>query len=122
MDIENVVTLFCTLSKQASGDRAKFFDIINGAYLSVVSRLKKDVTQYTDDETDELEYACACIAYYDFTVISLTRESRVVTETGSYKFDYTADMRIKAAALLKNMAIKNIAGLITDDEFLFASI
>lgn len=122
MDIEKIVTLFCRLTTLLESSREQFIDIVNNAYTCVSQRLLKPAAQYTQEEIAKLEYAVGCIAFYDYTVVDLTRERRYLSKTGSFVAESENSPRIKAAALLKKGALDEIKGLVADDGFLFVNV
>lgn len=122
MYLENIVTVFCKISGTSPLNRSDFIDIINCAYYYLSNRLLKPEEEYTEEETKELEYAAACIAFYNYNTIIYSRENRFLSETGNFVSESENSLRLKSSALMMNMAVKSIRHLIVDDEFLFAKL
>lgn len=122
MYLENIVTIFCKFSGVSPLDRSDFIDIINCAYHYLSNRLLKTEEEYTEAEMKELEYAAACIAFYNYNTVFYSRENRFLSETGNFVSESENSLRLKSSALMVNMAIKAVRHLIDDDDFIFVNI
>lgn len=122
LNTNNIITLFCKLSNLSSSSKDQYVYLINNANYCVSQRLLKPLTQYTQDEVDRLEYAAACIAFYDYTAVELAKERTYIASTGKFVADIGDMPRLRAAALLKKGALDAISGLVEDDGFLFVNI
>lgn len=122
MYLENIVSVFCKLSGESPLNRSDFIDIITCAYYYLSNRLIKSEDEYTEEEIGELEYAAACIAFYNYNTVIYSRENRFVSESGNFVSESENSLRLKSSALMMNMAVKSIRHLIDDDDFLFVKL
>lgn len=122
MNLQNIVSVFCKLSGASSANQSDFIDIVTCAYYYLSNRLLKSDNEYTDEETKELEYTAACIAFYNYNTVLYSRENRFLSETGAFVSESENCLRLKSSSLMMNIAIKSVRHLIDDDDFLFVKL
>ena len=129
MNLNTVITIFCKLSGISPIYQSDYIDIIKSAYYYLSNRLLKPADEYTDEELEELAYAAACIAFYNYNTVIYSRENRFLSESGAFVSESGAfvsesenSLRLKSSALMMNMAVKSVRHLIDDDDFIFSKI
>jgi len=122
MNLNTVITIFCKLSGISPIYQSDYIDIIKSAYYYLSNRLLKPADEYTDEELEELAYAAACIAFYNYNTVIYSRENRFLSESGAFVSESENSLRLKSSALMMNMAVKSVRHLIDDDDFIFSKI
>ncbi len=122
MNLNTVITIFCKLSGISPIYQSDYIDIIKSAYYYLSNRLLKPADAYTDEELEELAYAAACIAFYNYNTVIYSRENRFLSESGAFVSESENSLRLKSSALMMNMAVKSVRHLIDDDDFIFSKI
>ena len=122
MNLNTVITIFCKLSGISPIYQSDYIDIIKSAYYYLSNRLLKPADEYTDEELEELAYAAACIAFYNYKTVIYSRENRFLSESGAFVSESENSLRLKSSALMMNMAVKSVRHLIDDDDFIFSKI
>ncbi len=120
MDIYTILDMFKFISELSDDEVQNYYETIDDAKDFIQKRLIKEPESTID--VKRCEYAAACVAYYDYTVLSLMKEKRGITITGSATETLTHNQRLEAARELRNSALTSIADLTQDMEFIFASV
>ncbi len=120
MDLNNITNIFEAISELSNDDVQNYADTIDDAKEFIEKRLITVPT--SSDDIKRCEYAAACVAYYDYTVLSLMKEKRGITLTGSATETFNHNERLAAARELRNNALARISDLTQNMDFIFSSV
>ena len=120
MDLSSITDMFQAVSELSDSDVQNYSDTIDDAKDFIEKRLIS--VPVSAEDIKRCEYAAACIAYYDYTVLSLMKEKRGITLTGSATETFNHNERLEGARELRNNALSRISDLTQDMDFIFASV
>lgn len=120
MNLDTITDMFENISEISDDDVQNYADTIDDAKDFIEKRLTSVPTSEAD--ITRCEYAAACVAYYDYTILSLMKEKRGITLTGSATETLNHNERLTAARELRNNALARISDLTQDMDFIFASV
>lgn len=116
-DYSNILTRFAELAKFTEEEAKTYEPTVKSAY-SYFGRLL--VREPEEGEVPLCEYACACKAFLDYTVLCAATAKTYSTQTGGiYARLSENDTVINAERLMKNAFASLPEGLIRDDGFVF---
>lgn len=120
MDLESITDIFQSISELSESDVQNYSDTIDDAKDFIDKKLISSPT--APEDIKRCEYAAACVAYYDYTILSLMREKRGITLTGSATESLNPNERLAGARELRNDALLRISDLTQDMDFIFTSV
>lgn len=120
MDLITITDMFQCISELSDADVQNYNDTIEDAKDFIERKLKASIN--SQEDIKRCEYAAACVAYYDYTVLSLMKEKRGLTLTGSATETLNSNERFEGARELRNNALIRISDLTDDMDFIFASV
>lgn len=120
MNVSIITDIFQSISELPDEDIQNYSDTINDAKSFIEKKLIAPPVK--KDDIKICEYAAACVAYYDYTVLSLMKEKRGITLTGSATESLNSNQRLESARELRNNALISISDLTEDMDFIFASV
>ena len=120
MNLETITDMFQSISELSDSDVQNYSDTIDDAKDFIERRLISDPA--SSEDIKRCEYTAACVAYYDYTILSLMKEKRGLTLTGSVTESLNSDERLAGARELRNNALLRISDLTQDIDFIFASV
>lgn len=120
MNVSIITDIFQSISELPDEDIQNYSDTINDAKSFIEKKLIASPVK--KDDIKRCEYAAACVAYYDYTVLSLMKEKRGITLTGSATESLNLNQRLESARELRNNALISISDLTEDMDFIFASV
>lgn len=120
MNLNVITEMFRSVSELSDEDIQNYSDTIDDAKNFIEKKLITSPTSKVDIK--RCEYAAACVAYYDYTVLSLMKEKRGITLTGTATETLNSNERLKGAQELRNNALVRISDLTEDMDFIFASV
>lgn len=120
MNLNVITEMFRCISELSDEDIQNYSDTIDDAKNFIEKKLITSPTSNVDIK--RCEYAAACVAYYDYTVLSLMKEKRGITLTGTATETLNSNERLKGAQELRNNALVRISDLTEDMDFIFASV
>lgn len=120
MDLDSITDVFQSISELSDSDVQNYGDTIDDAKNFIEKKLISIPT--SPDDIKRCEYAAACVAYYDYTILSLMKEKRGITLTGSATETFNHNERLEGARELRNNALERISDLTQDMDFIFASV
>ncbi len=120
MDLGNITDIFQSISELSNSDVQNYVDTIDDAKDFIEGKLIETPTEQKDIK--RCEYAAACVAYYDYTVLSLMKDKRGITITGSATEALNQNERLEGARELRNNALLRISDLTEDMDFIFSSV
>lgn len=120
MDLVSITDVFQSISELSDSDVQNYSDTIDDAKNFIEKKLISIPT--SPDDIKRCEYAAACVAYYDYTILSLMKEKRGITLTGSATETFNHNERLEGARELRNNALERISDLTQDMDFIFASV
>lgn len=120
MNLDTITDMFKLISELSDDDVQNYTDTIDDAKDFIEKRLLSNPTSEADIK--KCEYAAACVAYYDYTILSLMKEKRGITLTGTTTETLNQNERLAAARELRNNALARISNLTQDMDFIFATV
>lgn len=120
MNLITITDMFQCISELSNEDVQNYSDTIEDAKDFIEKKLSS--TLDSEDDIKRCEYAAACVAYYDYTILSLMKEKRGITLTGSATETLNYNERLEGARELRNNALIRISDLTEDMDFIFASV
>lgn len=120
MNVSLITDIFQCISELPDEDVQNYSDTIDDAKNYIEKKLVTSPVK--KDDIKRCEYAAACVAYYDYTVLSLMKEKRGITLTGSATESLNSNQRLESARELRNNALIGISDLTQDMDFIFASV
>lgn len=120
MDLDIITDMFQSISELSAADVQNYADTIDDARDFIERKLV--TAPETEDDVKRCEYAAACVAYYDYTILSLMKEKRGITLTGAATETLNPNERLEGARELRKNALMRILDLIEDVDFVFASV
>lgn len=120
MNLEIITEMFQSISELSDEEVQNYTDMIDDARDFIERKLAADLEN--EDDIKRCEYAASCVAYYDYTILSLMKEKRGITLTGSATEALNSDERLESARELRKNALIRISDLIEDIDFIFASV
>lgn len=120
MNLKTITDMFQSISELSDSDVQNYSDTIDDAKDFIEKKLVSDPT--SSEDIKRCEYAAACVAYYDYTILSLMKEKRGLTITGSATESLNSNERLAGAKELRNNALLRISDLTQDMDFLFTSV
>ncbi len=120
MDLDSITDIFQSISELSDSDVQNYRDTIDDAKDFIEKKLITDPV--SSEDITRCEYAAACVAYYDYTILSLMKEKRGITLTGSATETFNHNERLEGARELRNNALERISDLTQDIDFIFTSV
>ncbi len=120
MDLNSITEIFKAISELPDSDVQNYSDTIDDARDFIEKRLISEPK--TSADIKRCEYAAACVAYYDYTILSIMKEKIGLTITGSATQTLNYNERLEGARELRNNALLRISDLTQDMDFIFASV
>ncbi len=120
MDLVSITDVFQSISELSDSDVQNYSDTIDDAKNFIEKKLIS--IPKSPEDIKRCEYAAACVAYYDYTILSLMKEKRGITLTGSATETFNHNERLEGARELRNNALERISDLTQDMDFIFASV
>lgn len=120
MDLVSITDVFQSISELSDSDVQNYSDTIDDAKNFIEKKLIS--IPKSSEDIKRCEYAAACVAYYDYTILSLMKEKRGITLTGSATETFNHNERLEGARELRNNALERISDLTQDMDFIFASV
>lgn len=120
MNLDTITEMFQSISEVSDEDVQNYADMIDDARDFIERKLSADLEN--EDDIKRCEYAAACVAYYDYTILSLMKEKRGITLTGTATETLSSNERLKSAEELRKNALIRISDLTEDIDFIFASV
>lgn len=120
MNLKTITDMFQSISELSDNDVQNYSDTIDDAKDFIEKKLVSDPT--SSEDIKRCEYAAACVAYYDYTILSLMKEKRGLTITGSATESLNPNERLSGAKELRYNALLRISDLTQDMDFLFTSV
>ena len=116
IDRENIKALFARMTSAEAAD--KYADLAAAAYLRISGLA--GAAPLDGRQAAACEYAAAADAAYRYFCEEAVREELYMSELGSVRRDTPSDRRTKAARALRDGAFAGLAGIIRDEDFVFA--
>lgn len=120
MDLDSIKNIFKAISELSDIDVQNYSDTIDDARDFIEKKLISLPESLED--LQRCEYAAACVAYYDYTILSIMKERRGMTITGSATQAFNNNERLEGARELRNNALLRISDLTQDMDFIFTSV
>lgn len=120
ISLENVTSRFCELTHLDSTEAANYSAAVSAAAAYFTKLLLREPSE---EEVSGCEYAVACKAFYDYTVIRAATEKTYSTSTGGI-FSRASDQKTSESAheLYKQALASLPDGLVSDGGFAFAGV
>lgn len=120
MDLNSITDIFQSISELPDSDVQNYGDTIADAADFIEKKLI--TVPVSEEDIQRCEYAAACVAYYDYTILSLMKEKRGITITGSATENFNHNERLEGARELRKNALTRISDLTKDMDFIFTSV
>ena len=120
LDIENVTSRFCKLAHLTAAEAETYAATVSAAAAYFDRLFKRDPEEA---EKPLCEYACACKAFYDYTVLKAATSKTYSTQSGGIYARLTDDKTvINAENLWQNSLAALPHDLVRDCSFIFEGV
>ena len=121
LDLNNVTERFLKLARLTEEEGKNYQNTVCSAKAYFERLLKRDPAD--GNERELCEYACACKAFFDYTVLKAATAKMYSTQSGGVYARLSEDETVvNAEALMNNSRAALPCGLIRDDGFVFESV
>lgn len=120
LNIDSIEERFSEFSGLTLDEAARYTSLISSAKALFEKLLKRPPAE--GEEKDLCEYACACRAFFDYTLLLAATENTYSTKTGSVYAKNPSGTVVNAERLMKSASAALPRDLFEAGDFIFESV